>query len=444
MKMTNNQSASNSLTGHPSTNMKTTVNTTKLIKTTVATAAIALLAQLQLPAQPWQTVDDYQHTPGKMARAWATGLDAQGNLYTAGQAYDAANVRHALVMRSSDQGATWATIEDFNYRPGTNTYFLSFAVDPAQNLYAVGVADMSANPVYSRWHWIVRKSTDHGATWATADDFVPDTGASDGRNTASGVAVDAAGNVYVVGMVHQRVGKSSYPYEFWVVRKSSNAGATWTTVDQYGYPNAPESLANAVLATPAGLFVCGLSVATSGRGPQWVVRKSANAGTTWTTVDNFYSSTAFNQPNALTADAAGNLYVGGFSDINTAGSYSHYWVVRKGSNGGTSWQTADAFRYFPYPTTFTANDALGMGTDALGNVYAVGSGTDANRVGHWVVRATANQGASWVTVDDFQYASGQYSAAHGFGLDAAGNVHVCGTGTDPVSGGHWLVRKAMP
>jgi hypothetical protein len=228
------------------------------------------------------------------------------------------------------------------------------------------------------------------------------------------------------------------------VRKSSNAGATWTTVDQYGYPNAPESVANAVLATPAGLFVCGLSVATPGRGPQWVVRKSANAGTTWTTVDNFYSSTAFNQPNAMTADAAGNVYVGGSSDINTAGSYAHYWVVRKGSNGGASWQTVDAFRYFPYPTTFTANDALGMGTDALGNVYAVGSGTDANRVGHWVARATANQGASWVTVDDFQYASGQYSAAHGFGLDAAGNVYVCGTGTDPVSGSHWLVRKATP
>ena len=418
------------------------MNTNTLLRMTGSLAA-ALLAQTQLPAQPWQTVDDYQYSPGKMARAWATGLDAQGNLYTAGQAYDAANIRHAVVMRSSDQGATWATIEDFNYRPGTNTYFLSFAVDPAQNLYAVGVANLaplSGAPD----HWIVRKSADHGATWTTADDFVPDIGASDGRNTASGVAVDAAGNVYVVGMVHQRVGKSSYPYEFWVVRKSSNAGATWTTVDQYGYPNAPESVANAVLATPAGLFVCGLSVATSGRGPQWVVRKSANAGTTWTTVDNFYSSTAFNQPNALTADAAGNVYVGGSSDINTAGSYAHYWVVRKGANGGASWQTVDAFRYFPNPTTFTANDALGMGTDALGNVYAVGSGTDANRVGHWVVRGSANQGASWVTVDDFQYATGQYSAAHGFGLDAAGNVHVCGTGTDPVSGGHWLVRKATP
>ncbi len=415
------------------------MNTTKLTKMTVATAAIALLAQLQLPAQTWQTVDDFQYTAGKGAVALGAGLDTQGNLYTAGWADDAANIQHALVMRSSDQGVTWTTIEDFNYRPGTNTCFYAFGVDPAQNLYAVGLATMG-----SLDHWIVRKSADHGATWTTADDFVPDSGVSDGRNWASGVAVDGAGNVYVVGMAHQRVGKSSYPYQFWVVRKSSNAGATWTTVDQYGYPNAPESVANAVLATPAGLFVCGLSVATSGRGPQWVVRKSANAGTTWTTVDNFYSSTAYNSPSALTADAAGNVYVGGFSDDSAAGSYGHFWLVRKGTNGGASWQTVDAFRYFPYPTTFAANEALAMGTDALGNVYAVGLGTDASKVGHWVSRATANGGASWVTVDDFEYLSGKSSIPHCFGLDAVGNVYVGGLGRDSASVPHWLVRKATP
>ena len=274
-----------------------------------------------------------------MARALATGLDTQGNLYTAGWADDAANIQHGLVMRSSDQGVTWATIEDFNYRPGTNTCFHGFGVDPAQNLYAVGLATMG-----SLDHWIVRKSADHGATWTTADDFVPDSGVSDGRNWALGVAVDGAGNVYVVGMAHQRVGKSSYPYQFWVVRKSSNAGATWTTVDQYGYPNAPESVANAVISTSAGVFVCGLLVGPLGSGPHWVVRKSANAGTTWTTVDDFHSSTAYNSPSALTADAAGNVYVGGFSNDSAAGGQGHFWCGpqrdqwrRQLADGGCLW-----------------------------------------------------------------------------------------------------------
>src|ERR1035441_2486220 len=78
---------------------------------------------------------------------------------------------------------------------------------------------------------------------------------------------------------------------------------------------------------------------------------------------------------------AGNVYVGGFSDDSAGGSYGHYWLVRKGTNGGANWQTVDAFRYFPYPTTFAANGALAMGTDALGNVYAVGCGPDDTRVG---------------------------------------------------------------
>jgi hypothetical protein len=59
------------------------MNTNTLLRMT-GFLATALLAQIQLPAQPWQTVDDFQYSPGKTACAWATGLDAQGNLYTAG------------------------------------------------------------------------------------------------------------------------------------------------------------------------------------------------------------------------------------------------------------------------------------------------------------------------------------------------------------------------
>src|SRR6266850_1048719 len=129
------------------------MNTTPILRI-IAAVALSLTTQTRLPAQTWQTVDNFQYTPGKGAGALGAGLDIQGNLYTAGWAYDAVNIQHALVMRSSDQGVTWAAIEDFNYRPGTNTSFYGFGVDPAQNLYAVGVATMGS----SGSHWLVRKS----------------------------------------------------------------------------------------------------------------------------------------------------------------------------------------------------------------------------------------------------------------------------------------------
>ena len=412
------------------------MNRCKLLRMTIALAATALLGQAQLSAQTWQTVDNFQYTPGKGAGALGAGLDTQGNLYTVGSAFDAANIQHALVMRSSDQGVTWAAIEDFNYRPGTNTSFYGFGVDPAQNLYAVGLATMGS----SRSHWLVRKSADHGVTWATVDDYVPDSGASDQRNTASGFAADSSGNIYVVGMGFTRVGtKSSYPHQYWIVRKSSNSGASWSTVDQYGYPNAPESSASAIIAAPNGLFVCGISVG----GPHWVVRKSVDGGASWSTVDDFYSGTLFNQPTGLTADSAGNVYVGGVSSSTSSGSYAHNWVVRKGTNGGTTWQTVDAFRYVPNPTGLFANESTALGCDIPGNVYAVGSGTDANNVSHWLTRKSADQGVSWSTADDFQYVSGKAAIPHCFGLDAAGNVYVGGFGRDPANVTHWLVRKAI-
>jgi hypothetical protein len=80
-----------------------------------------------------------------------------------------------------------------------------------------------------------------------------------------------------------------------------------------------------------------------------------------------------------------------------------------------------------------------------GTLFALNTdGTDANRVCHWVVRATANQGASWVTVDDFEYVSGPSSIPHCFGLDAVGDVYVGGFGRDSANVPHWLVRKATP
>src|ERR1035437_6069177 len=95
---------------HSVNQQETTMNRCKLIRMTMALAATALLAQLQLPAQTWQTVDDFQYTSGKTAFASGMGADALGNIYSVGSGRDAANISHALVMRSSDRGATWQTI----------------------------------------------------------------------------------------------------------------------------------------------------------------------------------------------------------------------------------------------------------------------------------------------------------------------------------------------
>ena len=85
-------------------------------------------------------------------------VDAQGNIYVAGWGYEPGVSLHGLVTRSSDQGATWTLIRDYPYPTDTSINFTAVGLDPAQNLYVVGLAGINQNT-----RLIVRKSADAGA-----------------------------------------------------------------------------------------------------------------------------------------------------------------------------------------------------------------------------------------------------------------------------------------
>jgi hypothetical protein len=92
----------------------------------------------------------------------------------------------------------------------------------------------------------------------------------------------------------------------WIVRKSTNGGNSWTTVDDYQLVADNSSSARCVATDANGNLV----VAGSGAG-KWVVRKSAGGTGPWTTVDVFQNGGSVTTPNAIAADAFGNVFVGG-------------------------------------------------------------------------------------------------------------------------------------
>src|SRR5439155_17238582 len=69
----------------------------------------------------------------------------------------------------------------------------------------------------------------------------------------------------------------------------------------------------------------------------WIVRRSTDGGASWSTVDAFTPGGFTTEADAITVDAAGNVYVVGVADYNTGNSY---WTVRKGV-GGTAFATVD-------------------------------------------------------------------------------------------------------
>src|SRR5205823_866623 len=135
-----------------------------------------------------------------------------------------------------------------------------------------------------------------------------------------------------------------------------------------------------------------------------------------------------NAPSALVADHSGNVFVAGYGQKAVITGYDsrnkpiytnvNHWLVRKSANGGASWSNDDDFQL----TSLKNASASAIGTDFAGNVYVAGVAGDDSAALHAIVRS--NTGASWTTSDDyFGMASARYQ---GFTTDSSGTLYALG------------------
>ena len=232
----------------------------------------------------WVLSDSFRGA-GQDAVPFCSTVDAAGRIFVGGQVSDAQNRLHFTVRRSTDNGATWKTVDDLFSAP----------ISAAWGLTTTPTAVVAAGRIGNRW--IVRRSTDGGSTWATVDNGLPDIG------FAFGVAADAGGNLYAAGFTTITVNRVSQTH--WITRRSVNGGTTWNTVDDY-YPGATAMPRGVGVDAFGRVFVTGSSAAG------WTVRGSTDGGATWTTTDTFRLTPA-GSANAVgvAGDPSANLFVAG-------------------------------------------------------------------------------------------------------------------------------------
>jgi sugar lactone lactonase YvrE len=178
----------------------------------------------------------------------------------------------------------------------------------------IGIAQNSSGTFY------VADSTNHTIRMVTADGTVTtfagtsgSSGASDGTgaaarfNNPTGVAVDAAGNVFVADTTNN------------LIRKITPGGVVTTLAGVTGVAGWNDGVgSNALFNGPGGMAVDGdgdLYVADTGNStirkitPAGVVTTLAGLPTVGGQKDGTGSNALLNQPRALTIDSAGNLYV---------------------------------------------------------------------------------------------------------------------------------------
>jgi hypothetical protein len=241
---------------------------------------------------------DYQYPTGQGTFCEALAQDpVTGVVYSAGFTTSDDGVNRVLALKSTDGGITWGTDPPLlDYTVGTNAIPFSMALvaDASGNLYA-------AVPIVSPNWWesgntntaglqglIVLKGVGGGTNWSLIDSYAgePSWGTIKFFDFVS-AAADRDGNVYVAGRANE---SKTYCQECpniqdWFVRKFTASSNSWTTVGifQCNYGGWP----TAITCDPTGnVFVVGL-FSPSLNNSDWAVRRSTDGGASWKTADTF-------------------------------------------------------------------------------------------------------------------------------------------------------------
>jgi len=382
-----------------------------------------LMIHVDAPSQDWQTVDDFVLGSGN-AEANGVTTDAAGGVYVVGAASG-----HGIVRYSPDGGSTWITRDDFVYGSSTNNVFNAVMVDNQGTVFVGGGSGGYGGN--GNGHWIVRRSTDQGLTWETVDDYwrPPNPPGLPGTNgIVYSLCSDGHGRVYGAGPLIMTYCPC---YNTWWVRGSSIGGTNWDTKLVYfsGYGGIRG-------ATCAGddVYVTG-SADGEDMADLGLILRSSDHGASWTPA----FALLHDYHDALTADSAGNLYSAG----NSVTSTSIVFLVRQSAPGGTNWVTLDSSSYEPslnglpvsggfylYPTS--------IAVDAAGNVCV--AGTTYNSKQNWFTRQYSVATGRWSTTDLFSYSTNESAIALGTTFAPSG-VFAVGYSTSDTGQQHWVVRK---
>jgi hypothetical protein len=363
------------------------------------------------------------------ADSWGLTVAPSGTIYAVGNSWDGSAVPSGrqLVLGSSDSGNTWSLLDDYA-PPGREVEFWGglgggIASDSIGNLYVSNFTYDDASDYRAGWY--VRRSTDGGLTWATVADFAVAPASTDYAEDVA-VAADRAGDVYVAACDVYRL--NSIWYHDWTVRKGIS-GTSFSTIEVL-----PNSFPKDIFVHPtAGVFVVGSTQVTQKAGTVnvWLVRRSTDAGASWATVDTFQLASGYGSvAMGVAANSTGIYVVGSASASYKSGAPSH-WIVRKSINGGSSWTTVDNYQLAADNPT----QAQCIATDANGNLvvagFSRGDWNDARYLSHWIVRKSAGSTGPWTTVDVFQNGG----RANAIAADPFGNVFVGG------GDGNWFIKR---
>jgi sugar lactone lactonase YvrE len=288
------------------------------------------------------------------------------------------------------------------------------AVDASGNLY---IADSYNNAIRKVSQGVITTFAGNGL-YGYSGDNGPATSAA--LEQPFGVAVDAAGDVYIADTNNS------------VVRKvSGGVITTFAGNGVYGYSGDNGPAASAQLCAPTGVavdkagnvYIADSNCAVIRKVSNGIITTFAGNGTRGYSLDSGpAASTELNLPVAVAVDASGNVYIADGGIDNNA--------IREVSNGVMSTIAGDGTNGYsgdggpaPIAGLFAPS---GLAVDAAGNVYIAETGpiNVIRKVSNGVITTIAGNGTSGYSGDNGPATSAELSGPMGLAVGAGGYVYI--------------------
>lgn len=257
-------------------------------------------------------------------------------------------------------------------------------------------------------------------------------GADNKNDVGNAIALDAAGNAFVVGQIHYATGDS----DAYIAKYAAGTGALLWQKTHPG-PGTGTNAFNAVAVDASGNVV---ATGYTNTGFGYDIYTAKYDGQTGSLIwERAYDGPEHKNDlgNAIAIDSAGNVIIGGqTTTFQTGGDF--YTAKYAAATGALIWQQT-----YNGPSSNTEG-VTAVGVDSTGNVFVTGGSPTSTGTDVYTIKyAAANGAILWSARTDGSPFGYYYSEAAGLAVDSAGNVVVTGrftpsSGTDDI----WTLKYA--
>jgi len=249
--------------------------------------------------------------------ACAIAVDGSGNIYVAGRSFNSSaygDCDYTTIKYDPNGGELW--VRRYN-GPGDDTdSATAIAVDGSGNIYITGFSEGSGT--YSDYATI-KYDTNGIELWVSRHN-----GPGNGYDRAYALAVDGPGNIYVTG--HSRGSDTNSDYA--TIKYDSDGNEIW--IRRYNGPANLSDYAHAIVVDSSGnIYVTGHS-AGSGTSEDYATIKYDSDGNEIWVLRYDGPGNAWDRAQAIAADSSGNIYVTGYS--YGSGTSEDYATIKYNQN----------------------------------------------------------------------------------------------------------------